>query len=73
MLKKFKISTADHLTIRCAQDLFATVSEGVIYSVCKIVAQSSFGIISNIRRVEVYGHFATVSKVHIRASHTDGS
>ena len=64
----FKISTSEFGTMgvrrrirACIDEFLATVTEGVVHSVYKVVSQSV-----DIRRVEVNGHFATVSQGRIQ-------
>ena len=54
-----------HRRIRVFADEFlATVTEGLVHGVYKVVTRSSF----NIMRVEVHGCFATVSQGGIQTS-----
>ena len=69
--KMFKISASVHLTLSMhrgmrvsADEFFATITAGVVHGVCKVVTWSSVCVNTVDRmRVEVHGHFATVSQL----------
>ena len=49
----------------CSDEFLARVTEGVVHGVYKVITQSVFGVT---QRVEVNGHFETVSQGRIRTS-----
>ena len=68
MLKMFKISASEFGTV---EEFLATVTEGVIHGVYKVVIRSSFRLIGDRRQEEVNRCFGTVSQLPIQTS--DGS
>ena len=55
----------------CADDFLATLSEGVVLGVNKVVTQLSFGVTQQHKVSGGNGHFATISQCHIQT--LDGS